>query len=226
MIRLENVLKTSSRCLEDFLKTPWKHLRKMSWIRLEDVLKRYGQDEYFSQEQEQFNLIIRLENVLKTCWICLEGVLKTSWRRFCKASWRCLEEVLKTFFLQNTSWRLLSFFIVNCMLTRLSRVWSLFSQPVLPSLSSIPPLHWNENLSGSNTKRNPSEVFLGKDVLKICSKFSGDHPRQSAITMKLQSSIIEIPLRHRCYPAYFQNLFLRTFLEYCFCNIFVNFPKL
>ena len=226
MIRLENVLKTSSRCLEDFLKTPWKHLRKMSWRRLEDVLKRYGQDEYFSQEQEQFNLIIRLENVLKTRWICLEGVLKTSWRRFCKASWRCLEEVLKTFFLQNTSWRLLSFFIVNCMLTRLSRVWSLFSQPVLPSLSSIPPLHWNENLSGSNTKRNPSEVFLGKDVLKICSKFSGDHPRQSAITMKLQSSIIEIPLRHRCYPAYFQNLFLRTFLEYCFCNIFVNFPKL
>ena len=226
MIRLENVLKTSSRCLEDFLKTPWKHLRKMSWRRLEDVLKRYGQDEYISQEQEQFNLIISLENVLKTCWICLEGVLKTSWRRFCKASWRCLEEVLKTFFLQNTSWRLLSFFIVNCMLTRLSRVWSLFSQPVLPSLSSIPPLHWNENLSGSNTKRNPSEVFLGKDVLKICSKFSGDHPRQSAITMKLQSSIIEIPLRHRCYPAYFQNLFLRTFLEYCFCNIFVNFPKL
>ena len=226
MIRLENVLKTSSRCLEDFLKTPWKHLRKMSWRRLEDVLKRYGQDEYISQEQEQFNLIISLENVLKTCWICLEGVLKTSWRRFCKASCRCLEEVLKTFFLQNTSWRLLSFFIVNCMLTRLSRVWSLFSQPVLPSLSSIPPLHWNENLSGSNTKRNPSEVFLGKDVLKICSKFSGDHPRQSAITMKLQSSIIEIPLRHRCYPAYFQNLFLRTFLEYCFCNIFVNFPKL
>ena len=166
-------------------------------------------------------------------------MLNMSWRRFgqdesigldqesCESCEPCEScEISKKFFLQNTSWRLLSFFIVNCMLTRLSRVWSLFSQPVLPSLSSIPPLHWNENLSGSNTKRNASEVFLGKDVLKICSKFSGDHPRQSAITMKLQSSIIEIPLRHRCFPGYFQNLFLRTLLEYCFCNIFVKFPKL
>ena len=28
---------------------------------------------------------------------------------------------------------------------------------------------------------SPSEVFLGKRVLKICSKFTGEHPCRSAI---------------------------------------------
>ena len=194
--RLQNVL-------QDVLKMSWRRFYKASWRCLEEVLKTSWQDVLKTYGQDES---IGLD------------------QESCEPCESC--EISKNIFLQNTSWRLLSFFIVNCMLIRLSRVWSLFSQPVLPSLSSIPPLHWNENLSGSNTKRNPSEVFLGKDVLKICSKFSGDHPRQSAITMKLQSSIIEIPLRHRCFPGYFQNLFLRTLLEYCFCNIFVKFPKL
>ena len=30
-----------------------------------------------------------------------------------------------------------------------------------------------------------SEVFLGKGVLKICSKFTGEHPCQSATSIKL-----------------------------------------
>ena len=28
-----------------------------------------------------------------------------------------------------------------------------------------------------------SEVFLGKGVLKICSKFTGEHPHQSAVNL-------------------------------------------
>ena len=40
---------------------------------------------------KQFNLMIHLENVLKTS---LEDVLKMSWRRFCKTSWRRFEDVL------------------------------------------------------------------------------------------------------------------------------------
>ena len=35
------------------------------------------------------------------------------------------------------------------------------------------------------------EVFLENNVLKICSKFSGEHPCQSAISVKLQSNFIE-----------------------------------
>ena len=32
------------------------------------------------------------------------------------------------------------------------------------------------------------EVFLGKGVLKICSKFTGEHPCRNAISIKLQSN--------------------------------------
>ena len=45
---------------------------------------------------------------------------------------------------------------------------------------------------------SPPEAFLGKGVLKICSKFTGEHPHRSAILVKLQSSFIEIPLRYGC----------------------------
>ena len=42
------------------------------------------------------------------------------------------------------------------------------------------------------------EVFLGKGVLKICSKFTREHPCQSAISIKLQSKFIKITLWHGC----------------------------
>ena len=39
-------------------------------------------------------------------------------------------------------------------------------------------------------------MFLRKGVLKICSKFTGEHPCQSMISIKLQSKCIEITLWH------------------------------
>ena len=52
------------------------------------------------------------------------------------------------------------------------------------------------------------EVFLGKVVLKICSKFTGEHPCGSAIW-------------HGCSPViwcmFSDHLFLRTPLDGCFC---------
>ena len=44
-------------------------------------------------------------------------------------------------------------------------------------------------------------MFLQKGVLKICSKFTGEHPCRSAISIKLQSKFIEIALRHACSPV-------------------------
>ena len=41
-------------------------------------------------------------------------------------------------------------------------------------------------------RSSPPEVFLGKGVLKICSKFTGEHPCRSVISIKLQSNFIEI----------------------------------
>ena len=52
------------------------------------------------------------------------------------------------------------------------------------------------------------EVLLGKGVLKKCSKFTGEHPCQSAISIKLQSNLTEITLRYRCSPVNLLHIFL------------------
>ena len=54
--------------------------------------------------------------------------------------------------------------------------------------------------------RRPPEVFLGNGALKICSKFSGEHPSQSVISIN-----IEITLRHGCFPVHFMNIFRIAF---------------
>ena len=41
-------------------------------------------------------------------------------------------------------------------------------------------------------KSSSPEVFLGKGVLKICSKFTGEHPCRSVASINLQSNFIEI----------------------------------
>ena len=47
-----------------------------------------------------------------------------------------------------------------------------------------------------NFRSSHPEVFLEKSVLKICSHFTGEHPCQSSISIKLHNSFIEISLRH------------------------------
>ena len=51
------------------------------------------------------------------------------------------------------------------------------------------------------SRSNRPEVFLGESVLKICSKFTEEHPCRSAISIKLQSNFIEITLSHGCSPV-------------------------
>ena len=58
-------------------------------------------------------------------------------------------------------------------------------------------LQVNCNCSRINKKpfaEAATQKFLGKAVLKICSKFTGEHPCQGAISIKLQSNVIEIAL--------------------------------
>ena len=62
-------------------------------------------------------------------------------------------------------------------------------------------------------RSSPPEVFLGKGVLEICSKFTGEHPCQSAISIKLQSNFIEITLWHRCSPVNLLHIFSIPFLK-------------
>ena len=44
-------------------------------------------------------------------------------------------------------------------------------------------------------------MFLGKGVLKICTKFTGEHPCRSVVSIKLQSNSIETTPRHGCSPV-------------------------
>ena len=48
-------------------------------------------------------------------------------------------------------------------------------------------------------RSSPPEVFLGKGVLKICSKFTGEHPCRSMISCK--------------FARYFQNTFSQEHLQ-------------
>ena len=56
-------------------------------------------------------------------------------------------------------------------------------------------------------RSNHQEEFLEKDVPKICSKFIGEHPCRSAISIKLFWKFIEITLRHGCTPVNMQQIF-------------------
>ena len=60
-------------------------------------------------------------------------------------------------------------------------------------------------------KSSRPEVFLGKGVLKICSKFTRDHPCRSAISEKWQSNFIKIALRQGCSPVNLLHIFRATF---------------
>ena len=49
-------------------------------------------------------------------------------------------------------------------------------------------------------RSSQSEVFLRKGVLKIYSKFTGEHSFRSVTSFKLQTNFIESALRHGCSP--------------------------
>ena len=57
------------------------------------------------------------------------------------------------------------------------------------------------------------KVFLGKDVLKICSKFTGEHSCWSAISIKLLSNFIKIAIRHECSPVNLMHIFRTPFYK-------------
>ena len=50
-------------------------------------------------------------------------------------------------------------------------------------------------------------MFLGKGVLKICSKFTREHPCRSVISIKLLCNFIELTLRHWCSPVNLLQIF-------------------
>ena len=54
-------------------------------------------------------------------------------------------------------------------------------------------------------------MFLYKVVLKICSKFTGEYPCRSAISINLLCNFIEIAFRHGCSPVNLLHIFRTPF---------------
>ena len=50
------------------------------------------------------------------------------------------------------------------------------------------------------------DVFVEKGILKTCSKFTGEHPCRSAISIKLFCNSIEIASWHECSPVDLLNI--------------------
>ena len=72
------------------------------------------------------------------------------------------------------------------------------------------------------SRSSPAEVFLGKGVLKICSKFTWEHPCRSVISIKLQSNFIEITLRHGCSLVNLIHIFRTTFYKNTFGRLILD----
>ena len=60
-------------------------------------------------------------------------------------------------------------------------------------------------------RSSPLKVFLGKGVLKICGKFTGEHPCRSVISIKLLCNFVEIKPRYGCSPVNFMPIFRAPF---------------
>ena len=132
---LQDVLKMSSRhledvlerCLEDILQTSWVCLGKTSWRHLEDVWKRswrrhkdvWPRRTYWSWPRRLIDAfwrrITRL-NIIDFIWHDQDAfILKISWQDVLKTPWRCPENFLKMYrtrmtkmnilVLTKTSWR-------------------------------------------------------------------------------------------------------------------------
>ena len=80
---------------------------------------------------------------------------------------------------------------------RFANVWNRSSKFIFISIRS-----WN-----SESRSSHPEVFLEKDVLKTCSKFTGEQWK------KLRSNFIETTLRHQCSPKNLLHIFRAPFLK-------------
>ena len=81
---------------------------------------------------------------------------------------------------------------------------------------------------GTTGRSSHPVVFLGlflktsrMSVLRISNKFTGEHPCQSVISIKLLCKLIETTLQHWCSPVllcciFSEQLYLRTPLDGCF----------
>ena len=75
-------------------------------------------------------------------------------------------------------------------------------------------MKWKSSQKSSTIQKQPSRiVFLGKAVLKLCTKFTGEHPCQNLISIKSQINFIEIALQHGSSSVKLLHIFRTPFLR-------------
>ena len=99
--------------------------------------------------------------------------------------------------------------IINALLTKLKEnsIWS----------SERELLCFTETKGSSRP-----EVFLLKGILKICTKFTGERPCRSVISIKLLCNFIEIALRHGCSHVNLLHIFRTPFYKGTFGRLLPN----
>ena len=70
---------------------------------------------------------------------------------------------------------------------------------------------WNSIHNIGIFRSSHPEVFLGKGVLKICSKFTGEHPCRSVISIKFLCKFTEITLQQGRSPVNLLHIFRTPF---------------
>ena len=99
--------------------------------------------------------------------------------------------------------RLLKILALKYESIRFTRLWVLKNYEV----------NWKLTTNHIVYRSSRPEVFVGKVVLKICSKFTGEHPWQSIISIKLLWNFIEITLWHTCSPINLLDIFRTLFYK-------------
>ena len=86
--------------------------------------------------------------------------------------------------------------------------------------SEVNSICWHKSVASSRLdlrvlspayRNSRPEVFLRKVVLKICCRFTGEHPCRSVISIKLQRNFVEIALRHGCSTVNLLQIFRTLF---------------
>ena len=97
-------------------------------------------------------------------------------------------------------WTLIFRLYLNISCDTTSNIWAYLKKDLEINLDLSISLITIANVSANikDTRNSHPRVFLVKGVLKICSKFTGEHQCRSAISINLQRNFIETTLRHGC----------------------------
>ena len=88
-------------------------------------------------------------------------------------------------------------------------IFDFFKMQILNALFFSEMLLFDKSFRQRIFRSNHPEVFLGKGVLEICSKFTGEHPCRNVFS----NNVIEITLRHGFSSVNLLHIFRTAFLK-------------